>query len=279
MSDTQLHAKDVKNDIKRINMLPPEQREEQLQALLKRVSGEIESTYARIENVQKSAGERRKEVRRLLYCVMAFPKGYRRLIYKEWEETFTEPNGVKLFPYNIEKEVQSLKRLPKHEYEAEMLKLMQDIAEHIDSEISMVSFGGRTKFLRLLETLPLEYGKILKERYWSAFYANMVHVSGLPLPEHAEVKITWQGHELSIISGTKEFVLPIDRIINMGATVDYGYHQTKEYLTIEYEKEGETKNIVIYSDLLGAAAEKFAAEIVKYFDQIKGTREMNKQEL
>lgn len=270
MSDAKkLQRKDIKNEVKRIKKLPPEQREEQFEALYKRVSDEIESTSKRIDIEQLSVGEKRKEARRLLYCVMAFTKDYRKSIYKKWKKTFTKAYGAELNLYYVNREVQRIRLLPKHEYESEMLRLTQEIEEHIDCEKTMKNFGGRATFYRFIESLPLEYEKTLKAKYWNAFYLNMVHVSGLPLPEHAEVKIALQEHQLSIISGPREFALPINRIINMGTTVDYGYYQTKEYLTIEYEKEGETKHIVAYSHLIGFAAKEFGADMVKYFRDIK----------
>lgn len=270
MSDTtKLRRKDVKKEVKRIQKLPPQLQEEQFEALNKRVSDEIELTCSRIDNEQHSAGEKRKESRRLLYCVMGFPKDYRKTIYKKWKNTFTKAYGAELNIYYVKREVQRIRLLSKHDYESEMLRLMQEIEAEIGSEETMNNFGGRAAFYRFIESLPLEYEKMLKSKYWNAFYLNMVHVSGLPIPDHADVKIALQEHQLNIISGLKEFALPIDRIINMGATIDYGYHSTKEYLTIEYEKEGETKHIVTYSNLIGFAAKEFGADMVKYFREVK----------
>lgn len=281
MSDTtKLRRKDVKKEVKRIQKLPPQLQEEQFEALHKRVSDEIELTCSRIDNEQHSAGIKRKEGRRLLYCVMAFPKDYRISIYKKWDKAFREVYGIALKPDHVKKEVKRIKELPKQAYDAEMLNLMQEIEKYIDDGKSNKSLGGSSNLIRSIEALPKKYEKVLKAKYWSVFYTNMAHVSGLPLPEHAQVQIAWKGQELSLLSGAREFTLPKGRIINMGTTIDSSGVRvgtiggvgaigttvggTKIYLSIEYEKEGKTKHIVAYSTQVRATT-----NIVNYFCGVK----------
>lgn len=281
-ANKKLFRKDVKKEVKRIKKLLHQNRDAKYKALHKRVSDEIELTCARIDNDQHSMGKKRKEARRLLYCVTAFPKDYRKSIYKIWDKAFSEVFGIALKPAYVKKEVKRIKKLPKQEYQAEMLKLMQEIEKYIDDKKTMNSAGGCSNIMRSIEAMPKVYKKVLKAKYWSIFYTNMAHVSGLPLPERAQVQVAWEGHVLMIISGAKLFTLPIDRIINMGATSDsYGFRVgviggIKMYLTIEYKKEGKTKHIVVYSTAFRATA-----NIIKYFWGVKNLKgiEFVKQEL
>ena len=214
MSDTQLHAKDVKIEIKRIKMLPPERQEEQFQALLKRVSGEIESTCARIDNDRYDMGEKRNESRRLLYCVIAIPKDYRKSVYEIWNKDFG-------------------------------------------------------KVLQVLSKNPDEVNNMEK--------VKTAHVSGLPLPEHAKVVVWWQNNELIFASSAAEFTLPVERVMGMGTTSQMtadalGGHNT--YFTIEYKKEDEIKAIVVR-----VTYKVLVSRLINYFNEIKGTRGIIKQEL
>ncbi len=213
MSDTtQLKREDVKNEVKRIKKLPPKQREEQFQVFLKRVSDDIESTCVRIDNDQHSAGIKRKEGRRLLYCVMAFPKDYRKSVYEIWDKAFG--------------------------------KVLQT------KDPNEVSNNDKV---------------------------NAAHISGLPLPEQAEVDIWWQDKKLLLASAATEFSLPVERVMGMGITKDtsaYWASGDKTYLTIEYKKEDDIKSIVIR-----ARWKTDFNHLIRYFDKIKGTREINKQEL
>lgn len=58
---------------------------------------------------------------------------------------------------------------------------------------------------------------------------------------------------------------------NTGGALGSG---TWTYLTIEYKKEEEMKYIVVR-----VRSDYEVSHLIKYFDQIKGTGEMNKQEL
>lgn len=211
MSDTtKLTRKDVKKEVKRINKLPEYELDRQMKELHKKVSVEIESTCAKIDNNQYSFVEKARESRRLLYCVMAIPKDYRKSIYELWDKAFGK---VLKNPDNI-------------------------------------NYITKTK---------------------------TAHVSGLPLPEQAEVNVWWQNDKLMFATEATEFSLPIERVMGMGTTGEVtaaAIGGQKTYLTIEYRKENEIKHIVvkaIYS--LGIR------EIKKHYDQIKGTREANRQEL
>ena len=213
MSDTALLKRnDVKNEIKRIKRLPSEQRDEQFKALHKRVTDEMDSICARIDNDQHSLGEKQKEVRRLLYCVLVFPKEYRKTIFKKWEK-----------------------------FSGDMLISMSPDEVKIREKV------------------------------------NTAHVSGLPLSEQAEVDIWWQDRELIFQSPATRFSLPVERVLGMGTTSQMtadalGGHNT--YLTIEYKKEDEIKAIVVR-----VSYKILVSGLIKHFNEIKGTREIQKQEL
>ena len=210
MSDTnKLHAIDVKNEVKRIKKLPPEQREEQYKALHKRVSDEIDLTCERLNKGQPYMGV---EQRRLLYCVLAFPKEYRNSIYEIYEKAFS-----KVLISKDSDEVSNLEKV------------------------------------------------------------KTAHVSGLPLPEQAKVVVWWQNNELVFASSATEFTLPMERIMGMGTTTEFTSSDLggrKTYLTIEYKKDDEIKSIVVW-----VTYKAQVRLLIRYFDQTKGARETNRQEL
>lgn len=213
MTDTNpLRRKYVKKEVKRIKKLPEYERERQMKALYRKVSDEIDSTCARIDNDQHSMGEKRKEVRRLLYCVLVLPKEYRRTTFKKWK-----------------------------------------------------NFSGKV----LLPKYTDEVNNIVKTK--------TAHVSGLPLPEQAEVDVWWQDDKLIFASTATEFSLPVERVMGMGTTKEisaYAVSGDKTYLTIEYIKEDKIKCIVVR-----ATWKLQVSHLIEYFDQIKGTKERIKQEL
>ena len=159
-------------------------------------------------------GEKRKESRRLLYCVMAIPKDYRKSVYEIWDKAFG-------------------------------------------------------KVLLVLSKDPDEVSN--KEK------VNAAHVSGLPLPEQAKVVVWWQNNELIFASSATEFTLPMERVMGMGTTTEFTSSDLggrKTYLTIEYKKDDEIKSIVVW-----VTYKAQVRLLIRYFDQTKGARETNRQEL
>ena len=213
MTDTNpLRRKYVKKEVKRIKKLPEYERERQMKALYRKVSDEINTTSASVNNDQHSLWEKAKEARRLLYCVLVLPKDYRKSIYNIWDKAFT----------------------------------------------SKVKYTSTNKVEHIVKT-------------------KTAHVSGLPLPEQAEVDVWWQDDKLILASTATEFSLPVERVMGMGTTSEVtaaSYYGWKIYLTIEYKKEDKKKYIVVR-----AGSESDFYYLINYFDRIKGTREMNKQEL
>lgn len=208
---TKLRSKDVKKEVKRINKLPEYERERQIEALHKKINDEIVSTCARIDNDKHNMGEKRKESRRLLYCLMAFPKQYRRPLYDIWDRAF--------------------------------------------GKVLLTKNPDESNFKKV----------------------KTAHVSGLPLPEQAEVNVWWQGDKLIFASAATEFSLPIERVMGMGITKEesaYAVSGDKTYLTIEFKKEDEIKYIVVR-----ATWRLEFNHLIEYFDQVKGVRRTYKQEL
>ena len=70
--------------------------------------------------------------------------------------------------------------------------------------------------------------------------------------------------------------MPVERVMGMGTTWESKGSTASQriYLTIEYKQEGEMKYIVVRVKMKSEVK-----PLIKYFNQIKGTREMNKQEL
>jgi|GEM_PF-3537106 len=213
-----LRRKYVKKEVKRIKKLPEYERKRQMDALSKRVCDEIESTCARIDNDQHGMGERRKEARRLLYCVMAFPKDYRKSIYKIWDKAFHTVLVV-----------------------------------HYPDKVNNTEKVNSTEKIKT------------------------AHVSGLPLPEQAEVYVWWQKDKLIFATEATEFSLPAERVMGMGTTgevVAATLGGQKTYFSIEYKKENEIKHIVVR-----VTYRIEVRVIIDYFNQIKRERKTNRREL
>lgn len=208
---TKLTRKDVKKEVKRIKKLPEYEQDRQIEALHKKINDEIVSTCARIDNDKHSMGEKRKESRRLLYCLMAFPKQYRRPLYDIWDRAF--------------------------------------------GKVLLTKNPDESNFKKV----------------------KTAHVSGLPLPEQAEVNVWWQEYKLILASAATEFSLPVERVMGMGLTKElsaYAISGDKTYLTIEYKKESEIKCIVVR-----VTWKLEVSRLIDYYNEVKGEREINKQEL
>jgi len=214
----------------------------------------------------------------------------------------------KLQPKDVKNEVKRIKKLPKEEQEAQMNalhdKIKAEIDEYYDKIDTMDKFEQSSEENRLTNCIsvlrwkwekPLWDYRFEKKTEWKnsvAFKeqksqnvsqymmkkANTAHVSGLPLPEQAEVDIWWQEDKLIFASAATEFSLPVERVMGMGITMKNTGGAlgsgTWTHLTIEYKKEEEMKYIVVR-----VRSDYEVSHLIKYLDHIKGTREMNKQEL
>jgi hypothetical protein len=214
----------------------------------------------------------------------------------------------KLHAIDIKNEVKRIKKLPKEEQEAQMDilhdKIKTEIDAYYDKMDTMTLSEKKSEDIRLTKCISVfrwkwektlweyrhdknkERSEILRREKdininasrYTMKKANTAHVSGLPLPEQAEVDIWWQEDRLIFASASTEFSLPVERVTGIGTTreyvgSDFG-NNPRTYLTIEYKKEDEMKYIVVRVNL------KFEVEpLIRYFDQIKGTREIQKQEL
>lgn len=214
-------------------------------------------------------------------------------------------DALKLQPREVKNEVKRIKKLPKDEQEAQMNVLQSRIKEEMDiyygRRSTMTKSGQNIEDIRLSKCMsvlrwkwekPLRKYSYDKDKEWKNSVAfkenksqntsqymvrkvNTAHFSGLPLPEQAEVYIWWKGEKLFFASAATEFSLPVERVLGMGKTYEKkGYGGSSYYLTIEYKKGDVIKSIVVRVNP-GAGVNN----IITQFDQIKGTREMNKQEL
>lgn len=308
MSDAlKLQAVEVKNEVKRIKKLPKQEREKQMDALHDRIKIEIDDYFDKLGTI--TLEEQNSEYLRIYRCITAHKlKWELDLTYylsskrKEWNKT---AENKKLQAEDVENEVERIMGLPEEEQEGQMNALFNRIRIEIDnyyylldtmttseqsSEISRISkcISAHSKrealLLEYLDAKKSEWSKSAESKKGTnqnvRHYINKVntaHVSGLPLPEQAEVNIWWQDDKLIFASAATEFSLPVERVMGMGTTREWTaatYAGRKVYLTIEYKKEDVTKYIVVCVDWLAEFN-----HLIKYFDEIKGTREMNKQEL
>ena len=214
----------------------------------------------------------------------------------------------KLQAIDVKNEVKRIKKLPKEEQEGQMDFLHDKIKAEIDAYYDKIDTMDKSEqnseYIRLskcISVLQWKWEKPLREysydknKEWrkraegkkdtninASQYimkkANTAHVSGLPLPEQAEVDIWWQEDKLIFASAATEFSLPVERVMGMGITMKNTGGAlgsgTWTYLTIEYKKEEEMKYIVVR-----VRSDYEVSHLIKYLDHIKGTREMNKQEL
>lgn len=218
----------------------------------------------------------------------------------------------KLIRKDVKKEVKRIKKLPEYERDRQMKTLRKRVIDEIESTSARVNIYNRFwekgreawRLLFCVKVLPKVYrksiykiwnkafGKVLspkyndKVEYAEKTFTNKVeytakiktaHVSGLPLPEQAEVYVWWQKDELIFATEATEFSLPAERVMGMGTTgevVAAALGGQKTYFTLEYKKENEIKHIVV------RVTYKFEVNhLIKYFDQIKGARKINKKEL
>lgn len=216
---------------------------------------------------------------------------------------------IKLQAIDVKNEVKRIKKLPEEEQEAQMAVLQARIKTEIDTHHgkmdTMTLSELKSEEIRLtkcisvlrwkwekplweyrhdknkerserLEILACEKGTSVNANCYVK-KANTAHVSGLPLPEQAEVDVWWQNDKLIFASAATEFSLPLERVMGMGITMQNTGGAlgsgTWTYLTIEYKKE-EMKYIVVR-----VRSDYEVSHLIKYFDQIKGTRELNKQQL
>lgn len=308
MSDAlKLQAVEVKNEVKRIKKLPKQEREKQMDALHDRIKQEIDIYYDEIDTMNLS--EQNSEYLRIYRCITAHRlKWELDLTYylsgkrKEWNKSV---ESKKLQAEDVENEVVRIKELPEEEQEGQINALFNKIRIEIDDYYylldTMTESEHSIEYARISrcisahskrEALLLEYLDAKKSE-WSKsaeskkgsnqnarHYINKVntaHISGLPLPEQAEVNIWWQDDKLIFASAATEFSLPVERVMGMGTTGKWTADtlaSQKTYLTIEYIKEGTIKYIVVRV--------KFKIDVInliKFYDKMKGTREKFKQEL
>ena len=211
----------------------------------------------------------------------------------------------KLQAIDVKNEVKRIKKLPKDEQEGQMhvlyntLKLdidnYYDIINSLDKSEQREEYNRITKALRQLKwkwrwRMAKYVG--VKAAAWKSSdefiekdgidmnahkKTKTAHVSGLPLPEQAEVDVWWQDTNLIFASASTEFSLPVERVMGMGTTKEmsaYAVKADKTYLTIEYKKEDEIKYIVVRVSWILEVT-----PLINYFDQIKGLKERIKQEL
>lgn len=308
MSDAiKLQAVEVKNEVKRIKKLPKEEREKQMDALHDRIKIEIDDYFDKLGAI--SLEEQNSEYLRIHWCVSAHKWKWETQLWDYIDGKRNEQSqcgeNKKLEVEDVENEVERIKELPKIEQEFQMNGLLNKIRIEIDnyyylidtmteseqsSEISRISrcisahLEREAQLLKYLDDKKSEWSKSAESKHINKNESrrtikkvNTAHVSGLPLPEQAEVNIWWQGDKLIFASAATEFSLPVERVMGMGTTEEVtaaSCFGTKVYLTIEYKKEDEIKHIVVY-----AKWEKDFYNIIKYFNKIKGTWEINRQEL
>ncbi len=215
-------------------------------------------------------------------------------------------NARKLYAIDVKNEVESIKKLPWYERKGGMVALQERIKADIENyykEIEALSESEQSsEYARITGCYNVLRWK-WKKKLWYYNYdlnkerndrlarengmsvntsqyvvkAAATHESGLPVPQRAQVYIWWQNDELIFVSAATMFSLSVTRVIDMGLTTDstsYWSSGYKAYLTITYDKEGEKKFIVVW---LKSVLD--VTRLIKYFHKIKGTREMNKQEL
>lgn len=304
----ELQAEDIANEVKRIEKLPTEEREAQMEALSEKIKIEIDNYYYLLNTMTLS--EQDREYTRLSRCISAHSQWEGKLwdyfnAKKNKKNIIAKIQTGKLRAKDVKIEVRRIEILPLDQQEAQMEALCDRIKTEIDThydEIDTMTLSeqssGNTRLVRCISALKGKWEKQLrayesgkKSEWWekksgdsNGLYARhyvdktkTAHISGLPLPKQAEVDIWWQEDRLTLQSQAMEFSLPVERILGMGMTKEVSpYYSTadKTYFTIEYKKEDEIKSIVVR-----AMWRLQFNHLIKYFDQIKGTREMNKQEL
>lgn len=211
----------------------------------------------------------------------------------------------KLHAIDVKNEVKRIKKLPKDEQEGQMdilyNELKLDVDNHYDIVSSLDESEMNEEYIRITKALRQlkwkwrwQMAKYVSKKSdaWissNEFYekygidvnahkkVNAAHVSGLPLPEQAKVAVWWRDNKLIFASSATEFSLPVERIMGMGTTTEFTSSDlggSKTYFTIEYKKDDEIKSIVVW-----VTYKTQVRLLVRYFDEIKGTREKIKQEL
>ena len=209
---------------------------------------------------------------------------------------------IKLKRRDVANEVKRIENLPEAERGTQMKALQNRVSYKIETTIAKINSGHHSIWMKRKEVrrlvdcasaLPKEYRKSIYDIWGKTFdrvlapkNADMAertvkrktaHVSGLPLPKQAEVNVWWHEKTLMLQSAATQFSLPAERIIGLGTTTEVtaaSLYGAKTYLTIEYEKEGEIKYIVV-----NATWRTDFHHIINYFNRIKGKREMKKQAL
>lgn len=304
----ELQAEDVANEVKRIEKLSAEEREAQMEALSAKIRIEIDNYYYLLNTM--TLIEQDGEYTRLSRCISAHSQWEVKLwdyfnAQKSEKNIIAKIKTGKLRAKDVKNEVRRIEILPLDQQQAQMEALCDRIKTEIDmhyDEIDTMTLSeqsnGNTRLVRCISALKWKWEKQLwayesaKRSEWrermSEDYTDLyarhyvdktktAHISGLPLPKQAEVDIWWQEDRLILQSQAMEFSLPVERILGLGMTKEVSpYYSTadKTYFTIEYKKEDEIKSIVVR-----AMWRLQFNHLIKYFDQIKGTREMHKQEL
>lgn len=174
-------------------------------------------------------------------------------------------DAIKLQAVEVKTEIKRIKKLPKDEREKQMDALHDRIKAEIDAyydEISTMALSEQnSEYLRVYRCvtahklkweLELLYYLSGKRKEWECEQdtnknesrnvikkVKTAHVSGLPLPEQAEVHIWWKDDKLIFASAANEFSLPVERVMGMGTTresTSSNFSGLKTYLTIEYKK-------------------------------------------
>lgn len=308
VENKKLQAEDVENEVKRIEKLSAEEREAQMEALSAKIRIEIDNYYYLLNTMTLS--EQDGEYTRLSRCISAHSQWEVKLwdyfnAQKSEKNIIAKIKTGKLRAKDVKNEVRRIEILPPDQQEVQMDALCNRIKTEIDTHYEQIDTmtldeqsSGNTRLTWCISALKGKWEKQLrayesgkKSEWWekksgdsNGSYAkhyvdktNTAHISGLPLPKQAEVDIWWQEDKLIFQSRATEFSLPVERVLGMGMTKEvspYWQKGDKTYLTIEYKKEDEIKSIVVR-----AMWRLQFNHLIKYFDQIKGTREMNKQEL
>lgn len=211
----------------------------------------------------------------------------------------------KLQAVDVKKEVKRIKKLPKDEQEGQMdilyNKLKLDVDNHYDIVSSLDESEMNEEYIRIKKALRQlkwkwrwEMAKYVtkKSNEWISSdefvdkygidvnahkKVKVAHVSGLPVPEKAEVAVWWKDKELYLQTSATRFSLPVERVLGMGTTSErtadtIDGHNT--YLTIEYKKEDEVKSIVVR-----VTYKAMVSGIIRHFNKTKGSRTIQEQEL